>query len=472
MVDLNVVALDSRGQPVGDLGRDDFRVTDAGKVRPIAFFRHRDQSPRPLPQLAPNEYSNRGPGKLANATLILFDMLNEKLSTRGYTANQLIQSLQPLESANGVFLYLLTVNGALYPLRGLPGSESESQPEDGQPWTRRIKPLMDQALRAVLQVRETGIVEDVQYRAEVTFRALSAIAAQLASVPGRKSIIWLSDGVPLELGPHRSDTGDFVDYTPLLRQMSETMDRSGVSIYPVRMIMLGSPDNIDGANRDGMSSISTLDTFATLTGGRPGGTKDIGAALRQAISDMRTSYEMGYYLPASDWDDKFHKLRIECSRKGVRIQAKTGYYAWRHAVGDRSTQALQAAISSRFDAAEIGLRASLSPETGNQRKLTVHVDANDIVLAHEGESYRGRLQFAFAVFNGNTAQGASEPIPLDLHYTAEERDSAFSKGIGFAQGLTLAPQTTALRVIVYDRNSTAIGSVTIPVDAPGKQDPR
>jgi len=233
----------------------------------------------------------------------------------------------------------------------------------------------------VLQIREPGVVEDVEWRARVTFSALNAIAADLSRVPGRKSIVWLSDGVPIELGPHRSDYGDFVDFTPLLRQISEAMDRSGVAIYPVRMILIGSPNNIDGAKYDGMSSLSALDLFAHMTGGRADAGKDVGAAVRQAISDMRTSYQIGYYPPVSNWDGKFHKLRIVCARKGVRIQAKTGYYAWHGTPGEQSTEAMQAALSTRFDAAEIGLRASLLPQGGGTVKLVAHIDAQDVVLS-------------------------------------------------------------------------------------------
>src|ERR1035438_304445 len=97
--------------------------------------------------------------------------------------------------------------------------------------------------------------------------------------------------------------------------MSEGFDRSGVSIYPVRMVMMGSPDSMGGAGTTGLGSIDTLDQFAELTGGRPNAGKDIGAAVRQAISDMRTSYQIGYYPPEKNWDDKFHKIRPTRTRK-------------------------------------------------------------------------------------------------------------------------------------------------------------
>src|SRR5208283_494884 len=106
-----------------------------------------------------------------------------------------------------------------------------------------------------------------------------------------------------------------------------------------------------------------------MTGGRPDAGKDIGAAVRQAINDTRTSYQIGYYPPARNWNDGFHKLRVTCTRKGVRIQAKTGYYAWRDSPGTKSEQAIVSAVSTTFDAAEIGLRSALSPDPKGGRTM-------------------------------------------------------------------------------------------------------
>jgi VWFA-related protein len=229
MVDLNVVALDIHGQPVVDLTREEFRVTDSGKPQTIAFFRHRDEQLGPPPALGPNEFSNRSRANVPRATLILFDLLNERFGTRGYTATQLIHDLGALESADYVYLYCLTLDGRLFPVHGLPGPEDQPAPAGGVPWTRQIKPLLDSAIRAVTQVRPVDDF-DPTYRVQLTYAALDAAALQLSMVPGHKSIVWLTDGVPIELGPNRSDTGDFVDFTPLLRQMSEEFDRAGVSI--------------------------------------------------------------------------------------------------------------------------------------------------------------------------------------------------------------------------------------------------
>jgi VWFA-related protein len=476
LVDLNVVAVDNHGDPVYDLTRDELRVTDSGRPETIAFFHLRGSKRGSVPPLAPHEFSNRGANNIPRATLILFDLLNESFSTRGTAANQLIHSLESLETSDYVYLYLLTLDGRLFPVHGLP-PQGEVSPPEGTPWTRRIKPLMEDALREVLRSRPVDI--DVAVRVQITYSALSAIAAELSRVPGHKNIVWITDGVPIELGPNRSDTGDFVDFTPLLRQMSDEFDRSGVAIYPVRQIMLGTPTHIDDGPAPspangavGAGSMDTLDQFAELTGGRPDAGKDIGAALRQAINDARSSYHIGYYPPETNWDDKYHKLRVTCTRKGVRIQAKTGYYAWREGPGARAEEAIKSTIPTTFDAAEIGLRATLSPDPtgGRTERLEARIDAQDVLLVHEGNLYNGQLRLAVVGYDPGGRPLRGPVIPLDLHYSAQERDTALQQGILFGQNVTIAEDLKKIRLIVFDRGSNAIGSVTIPVGetAPGK----
>src|SRR5579871_465478 len=122
--------------------------------------------------------------------------------------------------------------------------------------------------------------------------------------------------------------------------------------------MLGSPDALDGGT--GVSSIATLNDYAGMTGGRTDGGKDIGAAVQQAINDVRTNYQLGYFPSGKNWDGKFHKLRVIAKRKGVHIQTRTGYYAWQEPPGRRAQVAIDSVLASPFDAGEIGLKAMIA----------------------------------------------------------------------------------------------------------------
>jgi len=466
MVELNVVAVDAKGQPITDLTRDELRITDSNKPQTITFFYHRDDALSTPPTLGPNEVSNRGRENVPRATMILFDLLNERFATRGGTANRLTHDLEPLESADYVYLYCLTLEGRLIPVHGLPGPDTGAPPTGGAPWTRQIKPLLDRAMRSFSTLRPVDDLDPI-YRTQLTYAALNAAANELARAPGRKSLVWVTDGVPIELGPNRTIDGQPVDFTPQLRQMTETFDRAGVSIYPARQVMMGSPESMGGPGTTGIGSIDTLSQFANLTGGRPDAGKDIGAAVRQAIADARTSYQVGYNPPESNWDDKFHKLRIPCTRKGVRIQAKSGYYAWREPAGARSQQAIASVINTTFDAAEIGLRASLTRDTKdpNRLHLDAHIDARDVAFVHESDSYNAELRYA-VIGLAPGAQPITGPLtPLELRLSQQNHDKALQEGIAIQQDLAVAPQLARVRLAVFDRGSNAIGSATVSVPA-------
>ena len=475
LVYLNVIAVDPHGDPVTDLTSDDFQVADAGKPQKIALFRHRDEKLAPAVSLQPNEFSNRTGANPSHTTVILFDLLNERFGTRGNAWNELVHFLQPLEASDDLNLYLLTVDGRLYTVHGF--AEGEAGGKEGTAaWTRQIKPLMDAAMRGATRVRPVDI--DVNVRVELTYRALAGLTVELSRAPGRKNIVWVTDGVPIFLSPRRSDTGDWVDFSEQLRRYSDTMARSGVAIYPVQQILIGARDvgspgapGSAAAIDSGLDDLQTLDEFAGLTGGRLDRGKDIGEAIKEARNDLRISYQIGYFPPLQNWDGKFHKLHITCKRKGVRIQAKTGYYAWADAPETETRQALDSATSTNFDAEEIGLRVKVSPNPVSPnpqqpqiQHFSLHIDANDIALPRVGAQYSGQLRVATIGYLADGRNENSSVFQFSPHYSAQERDNALKDGIDFAQDMKVGPSVRSIRFIVFDRGSGAIGSITIPVN--------
>ena len=476
LMDLSVVALDNHGRPVTNLTADDFQISDAGKPQKISFFRRNGESrgqnqPRAT---SPNQFSNRAGGGARNATVILFDLLNLGYGARAFAANEMVRNLGALESADSLYLYLLSVNGKFFQVHGVsPGEAPVAQPP-GMPWTQQIKPLMQSALRAVMGFRSPDI--DVFVRIQLTFAALEALGEQLSAVPGRKIIVWVTDGVPVALGGIRSDTGFPVDFTPQIRQLSEVLERSNIALYPVREIMLGRSDNIGaesggagatGGAGTGLQSIATLNLFADLTGGRRSTDKDIGSVAQQAMNDLHFYYQIGYEVPLSYWDNKFHKLRVTSKRKGLHIQAKTGYYAWKAAAGSHTQSAFTAIAANPFDAEEIGLRATVSAnaEEHGSGIVNLRIEARDIALAQEGDHYTGHLRIMSLGYLPNGLIQPSPVTPLDIDYTIAERDQALRDGISVAEKLSASQGESRFRVMVFDRGSNAIGSITIPAPA-------
>jgi hypothetical protein len=143
---LNVTALDEKGRPVTDLTSADFQIFDDGKPQKITDFFP------PLPA---------APGMAASTTLILFDLLNSVFTERENTATLIVQALQPVETGDSVFLYLLTNHGDLVPVHALAMPQKATVPVRGashqkssdSPWTQQVHPLLDQEIEKVNALR-------------------------------------------------------------------------------------------------------------------------------------------------------------------------------------------------------------------------------------------------------------------------------------------------------------------------------
>jgi len=460
-----VVAVDSNGRPVGDLSSADFRVLDSNRPQQIVSFGHSDSRRQLRVPLGPHEFSNRmGPG-VGHATVILFDLLNEHIDARGPAWNDLLHVLQPLESSDGLYFYLLTFEGRLYAIHGLPDPEKASGPDETVPWTQQIKPLLDTAINAVFRTRPIELDTNVDARVRVTYGALASLGTLLARFPGRKNIVWVTHGVPISLSPAVTVT-DWIDYAPVLRRLSDALERANVSIYAVQQIppgmaSAGTPE----ARYSGMGSEDTLQEFARYTGGRAN--TSIRVAIQQAMNDVRTSYQIGYYPTPQNWDGKFHKIRVTCARKAVGVQTKEGYYAWPEEAFPEAEQRelLDATLAAPFDEMEIGISATLSQDDTNAGgvKLALRVDSADVVLVREGSRYTGHLNVVVAPLTADGARGNPPVVSVNLQLTPEQHDELMKNGILLVNRASLTTGIKKIRVVVLDCTSGAAGSLTIPV---------
>jgi VWFA-related protein len=490
MVTLNVAAEDAQGQPVEDLTESDFQVWDKGKAQSITLFRHNTETPEKLVErLGPHQFSNRTGEVPPHVTLILFDLLNERMGQQGYARSQIIETLSKLESANYLYFYLLTVEGLL-PVHGLPEPNEEPAPKPETPWTRGIQPILDAALNNVFRMRPYMYTDD---RVMMTFNVLEDLATRLGAVAGRKNIVWITHGVPIAIGPARSGIDIPIDYEPVLRELNAALDRAQVAVYPVDLAppgmegpMSATSSGPGGMGRGGMGSRSsadsggipessqtapgvasadTLEEMAAMTGGKAFVNPDIPGAIHQALKDARSSYVIGYYPPPANWDGKLHKIKLKCARKGVRLVAKTEYMAYPpEAAGMQAEQAaMRAAMLSPFDASEIGLVAEATPDATTPAKthLRLRIRAQDVSLLPVGDRFTGELALTYVMYGPDGRPQASEPMPLRMDLTQQQRDDVLKNGITAGGDLEFGPQVHKVRVVVFDNNSSAVGSVTL-----------
>lgn len=458
---MQVVAFDKKGQAVTDLAASDLQVTDNGEPQTITSLSLNDNRPVTPPALGPHEYSNQT-GAQRGTTIILFDLLNGTFTDREYVARAIQHSVEQAENPASVFLYILTNNGVLYPVRGLarPGAASP----DGD-WTKRAKALIHDAIQHVYGIRLAD--QQVEANREIlTYRALHELSSTASTLPGLKSIIWSTQGFPLEVSlgygvchdltvesvkiPCHHSRGDYIDFTPALWHLAGQMAAAGISLWPVDESPLS----------DRAAARQMEDAFSGMTGGK---TYDCcgqaPAAAQRAFVAMRLNYTLTYRVPEKNWNGELHKVKVTCARKDVQIQAEDAYSAT--APADRTTELVQRAGWSGSDISEIGLRAAATRGTAaNAVRLEVRIGLPRLFLVPQTGGFTGELTLAFVGLTEKAPLQLTETENLTVNLSAADWQS--SREIAQVKELVVPESVSQVRIIVVDRWANRMGSLTVP----------
>jgi hypothetical protein len=282
---------------VADLKKEDFTIFENKKPQQIAVFSV-DSTAKPLttpPKLPQNIFSNRltqRAGAPSSVTVLLIDSLNTKWSDQIYARQQVIQFLRQIEPGDHIAIYSL--GRALKVLHDYT-TDSAALLEKLSKWNAESLPDLS-ASEPSSELNGQGFdfdfgggsdAESVFFttnRVNNTLKALEAIADHLASVPGRKNLIWLSGGFPLNIG---FDEIPDIDHPHDQRTFNEEIDRAirslnhaNLAVYPVDargLVTLPefSAERAGSANRmpppqSLKPTVANLDTMGSLPAARVG----------------------------------------------------------------------------------------------------------------------------------------------------------------------------------------------------------
>jgi len=446
LIRLHAAVLDSDGKPVTDLTAGDFKITDQGKPQTISFFRR--DGVEAAAATGPHEFTNRPGGTLPHSTAILFDLLNESQTDRLDVWHQLDRSLPQIESGASVYMYLLSLEGALTPIRAV-----DDKSIGGQTWTQQSAKLLDKAMKSTSHARPVGMIDEEAVKK--TYVALETIGNQLGTLPGRRDIIWITSSMPNAWNTKLPCNGDWVDCALYVPHLAVTLDRTGTVVNPLSYTNNPNP----GVTRD-------IEQMALLTGGHAYFREDIAAVVKQVERDAANGYTIFYDPGADNFDNKWHKVRVNLERKGSRLHVRQRFYAL---PDSRAPQArLQAAMVSAYqgfrDVPDIGLRAKMSPAADQKGvHLEVRINPADLSLHESGAYFDGSATFLLGDFGASSPLGEPAVNTFSLHLTREQHDAVMKDGVPMEQDHALAAGVQKLKVIVLDNSTTTVGSLTIPV---------
>jgi VWFA-related protein len=440
-VNFHVVALDRHDQPVTNLTADDFEIQEQGKPLRIALFRSNDPTTgKDEPPLGPREFSNHSGQPLPSVTVILYDLLHPIDQKLG--RSQLTKAAANFKSTDYVYLYILTGRGP-FPVRPLPERQLETTPNGP------LSPdLIDAAFDKAMRLNQDFYGSDM---IDLTYMSLQGFASRLAGLPGRKSIVWISRGIPLSIAGQQP--GYSRDYAAQQDRLSATLQRGNIAMYPVG----------DSRREMGSQSMGMLNDIANRTGGRSHLDMDVISSIQQAMQDSRASYTLAFSPRTAD--AKYHKVHVACTKNGVHVLAPDGYYPFSAAGVDDEGSVIDAAQWSPFDAGEISLRASIAPSTKNPQAIQfgIRIRTSDLQLIHSDAGYSGDVSVTLTAYDAAGRPTVLKQAGYPFRMTADQYRDAQQHGIRLSPDQPVPNDVRKIRIIVFDRYSSAIGSLTVPL---------
>src|SRR5581483_7543791 len=191
-------------------------------------------------------------------------------------------------------------------------------------------------------------------RVGLTLQSLQQLARILAGVPGRKNLIWLSGGFPLNLEENFDENRGSVStaarsYHDAVEQTAALLAQAQIAVYPIDAlgVVVGGVDvsvggrgmfdtDRSGTIGDVMSEQTTqysaihnsMDLLAKNTGGQAFyNGNDLKDAIGRSM-DLGSSYYTLAYTPSnSQWNGALRKIEVKTPGKKVKLVYRRNYYA-------------------------------------------------------------------------------------------------------------------------------------------------
>jgi len=521
---------DSKGNFIPGLTADDFTIKDNGVIKKVKFVQEIVAPPAQeleKAKLPPGTYSNSvlTPKAPLRVVIILFDMLNSHFKDQVPARIQLTKYLRT-QIAPGTMVALLGLGrGGLRMYHDLTsdtqglGLELEQAMETGRhSISTNLQDEMSDTESQEAFVGHGGFAitnshgrSDRKIIVLDTLAAFKNIAGAYGTIPGRKSLIWVTGGFPFELDGSKStsdgmpslDKDSLMDIMPDYQSAWEALNDANIAMYPVDMhglLNTSMPDATYAAKKGGNSitamakfqdqkqtrnedNINTMTTFAGQTGGKAFyNDNDLVTGLKEAVDDTRSSYMLGYYLD-DDAKPGYHKLRVDVNHPGAHIRARTGFLVKKDDPAhpppggkDPASADVDLAMESPMNFTAIPMTVKwidngqtttkgADGSVNAKRNVAFQITLPPHAATLDQTDDKNRVSLNFVALartpKGDDAADFVKKINGDMKPDVAKRlDLA---GIKFDSMMALAPGYYNVRFIVRDNINGNVGSVTAPV---------
>jgi VWFA-related protein len=540
-VPFDLVVRDKKGKLIRDLTESDVEVYEDGVKQSIQSFRfissgvseNVSTQPGSTPATdasAPKKDTGTATEAAGvSAVALVFDRLSpeSRLRARDAALSYLGQSVRKNELV-GVFLTdlsVVTVQPFTYDAQqvksgiekfatqapsSFPSTNEKARESRTVVTTDLLRKTLEQAQQssgneflvaiANMMMNRLDFFEEMQrdQQGNATAYGLLHIAASLRSLPGRKAVIFFSEG--LVLPPNVVES---------FRSVISEANRGGVSFYSVdvaglrtqsklaetrqeinsrselRSAQLGSTTDPSGPmtkelerNEDLLRSNpeTGLGQLATQTGGfLITDSNDLSGRLQKVDEDLHSYYLLSYSSNNKNYDGHFRKIEVKLKRSGLTVQSRKGYYAVNGNYGSPILPYEAPALAAR-DAETFPFYAGVFsfPERERLGLVPVIVDvpisAFTVRVDQSKKTYDTDFSLVTVIRNESGQVVAKLSKQYNLNGPAEKAEDEKKGRVLFYREAELPPDHYTFQAIAYDapsgRASVKTGAFDVgPADA-------
>ncbi|HKB65893.1 MAG TPA: VWA domain-containing protein [Pyrinomonadaceae bacterium] len=521
LVQVDAVITDKNGNLITDLRPDEVQIFEDGhqqKITNFAFVNPETSSARPLPSAPPDKNApplppiKMHPEDVRRTIALVVDDLG--LSFRStYDVRNALRKFVDQQMQPGDLVAIIRTSGGMGALQQFMADKRQLYAAiervrwflNGRSNVGAFSPIEsklpgEDRLKAADAKQVPN--EDVnQFREDVfavgTLGAISYVVKGMRELPGRKSILLMSDGFKIS----SADDPERNFRTLLaLRRLIDQANRATVVIYTMnatglQVFGLTAADSTTGRSSEevermlsdrrtsAFESQDGLNYLAKETGGIAiHNTNDLSGGIRRVIEDQKSYYLIGYRPDESTFDAKsgsrtFHKLSLKITRPGkFSVRMRNGFYgiseADEKALAVTPRQQLLRALTSPFGAAGVRIRLTTlfanDTKAGSYMRSLLYINANDLTFTDLADGgHKAEFDVVAITFgdNGRVIDQVGQSFTLRARaeeYTRLRRD-------GFVFFLTVPIKKAGayqLRAALRDHASTRIGSASQFIDVP------
>ncbi|MBC8030489.1 MAG: VWA domain-containing protein [Pyrinomonadaceae bacterium] len=319
--------------------------------------------------------------------------------------------------------------------------------------------------------------------------ALGFVIQGLSSFPGRKSLVLVSDNLPVT-----SREALAAGVTRALDKLIEQANQHSIVISTIdaRGMQKPGPTADDGQHNLAANQINTrtrerrlkfnvqsdgLNYLAAQTGGIfVHSNNDLTDALRRVVDG-----ELGYYLLAyrpDDLDDetaraRTFKVRLRVNRPGLEVRTRNAFHRTkltREVDGPPKGKddLLREALVSPFVTEGVRLKMTGLFTGGSQVKILLHVDARDLAFVKSADDiYNGSLDIVAVAFDDNGKPVRQVARTQTLRVPSAAYEHLLRDGVVYSMTVPIqSPGGYQLRLALRDGTSGRLGSDSQFVEVP------